>query len=686
MSVTDNAAAAGAPTPANIPTSHPRGLAPIFMTEMWERFSYYGMRALLVGYMVQYHGWLPSEASKVYKWYTSLVYLTPLLGGLLADRFLGLRATIITGASLMAVGHFLMAIEDLLAFYCALGCLIAGNGFFKPNMSTLVGRMYFKNDPRRDGAFTIFYMGINLGAFLSPLVCSKLKEEYNYHWGFAAAGVGMALGLAWFLLQQRQIESDVAAVGNDMGLARREPTAGAVQSADPDEEKPGVAGLGGLITKLFPILFSTVAVVVPAWYVAKFLDGEGGFEDVIMTLAYGAVFLWMSVTLWSIRGAARDKSTCIFLFFLFAVLFWMAFEQAGNSLNLWALYNTRLDVFGIAYPAEWWQSVNAVLIVAIAPLAAMLWSKLGPYEPSTAMKMLLGLGFMVAAFGVMVVAAKLEDQTTTTVACASVPSQFQIGKEGELTPVPRDEKDEKSIKGPIDAGRLRWDASRKELVKQGVLGEYDILNMLYRTCPASWEDEVLGAKQPDGSRKGGLEEHTKDASAENPVRKTLTSPPAGFRLALPLEDSGVAWDEPSKTLTFTKDLDQPTLNRLLAFGGDATLRDALYELAGKSVVAQVSGFWLFLLYLLMTLGELCLSPVGLSMVTKLAPLRFASLFMGVWLLSSSVAQYAGGTIGEEWGKVSPTFFFLIFVFTSLGGFVLLLLLVSPIKKMMHDVR
>ena len=167
----------------------------LFATEMWERFSYYGMRALLVLYLVRQLGWQPADSSTTYKWYTSLVYLTPLLGGFVADRWLGLRSSIVLGGVLMAIGHFSMAFPTLAMLYTALAVLILGNGFFKPNISTLVGRLYREDDPRRDGAFTIFYVGINVGAALAPLICGWLRHHYGFHYGFAAAGVGMVIGL-----------------------------------------------------------------------------------------------------------------------------------------------------------------------------------------------------------------------------------------------------------------------------------------------------------------------------------------------------------------------------------------------------------------------------------------------------------------------------------------------------------
>ena len=181
---------------------HPKGLYILFLTEMWERFSYYGMRALLMLYMVQHLHYDTHRAGTVYGLYTGLVYLTPIVGGLLADRYLGQRRAIVIGGVLMALGQFAMAFEAAPFFYAALGLLIVGNGFFKPNISVIVGQLYAPDDPRRDGAFTIFYMGINLGAFFSPLICGTLGQLVGWHWGFAAAGVGMVIGMIVYHLGQ----------------------------------------------------------------------------------------------------------------------------------------------------------------------------------------------------------------------------------------------------------------------------------------------------------------------------------------------------------------------------------------------------------------------------------------------------------------------------------------------------
>src|SRR3954447_20976455 len=237
---------------------HPLGLYVLFFTEMWERFSYYGMRALLMLYMVNYFKWSQKDASEIYKLYTSFVYVTPILGGYLADRFLGNKLAVIIGALLMAVGHFLMAFEEYEIFLAALIFLIFGNGFFKPNMSTQVGRLYPANDGRRDGAYTIFYMGINLGAFLSPLVCGWLSENTvgGFHSGFTMAGIGMVAGLVIYLVGQPFIREVPAEESRPTAEAA---PAGAALSEDQATQAP--SALGALVQSA-PALLVALGVVM----------------------------------------------------------------------------------------------------------------------------------------------------------------------------------------------------------------------------------------------------------------------------------------------------------------------------------------------------------------------------------------------------------------------------------------
>jgi POT family proton-dependent oligopeptide transporter len=395
---------------------HPKGLFLLFATEMWERFSYYGMRALLVLSLVAGvesanpgFGWTQSEALKLYGLFTGFVYFTPLIGGWLADNYLGQRKSVIIGGLVMAAGQFTLGAAipgNLTLFYVGLVLLVIGNGFFKPNISTMVGDLYGEGDARRDAAFTIFYMGINTGAFLAPLVCSTLGEDPQYGWrfGYYAAGVGMILSVVIQVLLARRYLGDVG-------------TTPAAQRA--------LAQSGGRKEPLTP--------------------------------------------------SEVDRLRVIFMLFVFVVLFWAAFEQAGGLMNLYAAEKTDRLVGAFEVPAGWFQSLNPLFIVLLAPLFSAMWVKLGRADrnPATPRKMVLGL--VLTGIGFLAMVAAVYDQ---------------------------------------------------------------------------------------------------------------------------------------------------------AAHGKASM------------------WWLVVAYLFHTMGELCISPVGLSMVTKLAPLRLASLMMGVWFLINFVANWLAGIIGS----------------------------------------
>ncbi|MBK6464139.1 MAG: peptide MFS transporter [Myxococcales bacterium] len=667
---------------------HPRGLYLLFFTEMWERFSYYGMRALLMTYMLNYLLWQPERASGVYKWYTSLVYLTPLLGGLIADRLLGLRNSIVIGGILMAIGHFLMAFESLPFFYAALGFLIAGNGFFKPNISTMVGKMYPKGDNRRDGAFTIFYMGINLGAFLSPLVCAWLKQHYSFHYGFAAAGIGMCVGLTVFLVGQKRVLADIAAAevveksakaeseeAAKEAAANEQPTGSAYRDGKPEAEgaegaagADGARGFAGGLAMVYPFVMILAALGIAGMYVSMFLSGHAKGTALIMPVAFGGVFVTMAVILLRLKGKEGDKSKVIFMLFCFAVLFWMAFEQAGNALSIWADQHTVLKVGTFEYPAEYFQSVNAVLIFILAPLFTMFWIKV--WNPSTPVKMFVALLFMTASFAAMVAGAGSENSRESRVKLAGgVPAGVDVSK--------------------LDAGRLRFEGG--ELVVKGVL-------------PIFGRNGAIAAAVPESYAKfvETLEDRTKGATKASPVTIELTTLPEYFEPIMTKNDEANGAAElvgatvgPDGKVTagpgakivfhFHAPVDENSKVSVLQCAASPAWKTAIVELAKASQDSRVSGMWLFLSYLLATLGELCLSPVGLSMVTKLAPARFGSLFMGVWLLASSVAQYVGGSIGESWGKVTPVSYFQLFVGISVLGAGVLFVFSRPIRRLMHEV-
>jgi len=472
--------------------NHPQGLATLFFSEMWERFSYYGMRALLILYLVNAIQIPREQALELYATYTGLVYLTPILGGYLADRWLGYRHAIIIGGILMALGHFAMAFESLL--YMALGLLVIGNGFFKPNISTMLGSLYAENDPRRDGGFTIFYMGINLGAFLSPLVCGTLADNFGWHYGFAAAGVGMVVGLSIFLAGTRQITASIQKI-----------------------QWIKVIAVVVIAIILLVLIVSTWPFIQPWW--------QG-----VPTLAKVLCFMLLALVFFDFRplmarlgrdqpvpsekltSEEKKRTLAIFVIAFFVIFFWMGFEQAGGTMNLFADKQTDRNLWGWEFHASYFQSLNPLFILMLAPLFALMWS--------------------------------------------------------------------------------RWDTSRYRIsvvVKQG-------LGMM-----------LLGL---------------------------------GFVVM------AVA-NQHAKT------------------------------------VGLVSPLWLVLVYFLHTVGELMLSPIGLSMVTKLAPVRIAALMMGLWFSAMAVANYLAGTL-EAMLKHSeiPLYWFL--VMTSVGSGLLLILASAGLRKLMGN--
>lgn len=376
-------------------SSHPKGLYLLFATEMWERFSYYGMRAILILFMTKALLFDKVFASNLYGGYTGLVYLTPLIGGYIADRFWGNRRSIITGGLLMALGQFLLfACGSLYAsaqplsalfFYMGLGCMIIGNGFFKPNISSMVGQLYAPGDKRTDAAYTIFYMGINVGAGMGPFICGLVGDTGNpadFKWAFMAAGIGMLLSVLVFRwLKDKYI---VSPDGKAVGM----PPAEANVYSNP------------MIT-LGLIAYAFIAIV------SLYTDANiFGFVFPLLILStIGIVALVFSDK--SLSKIEREKIGVIFIVAFFVVFFWSAFEQAGASLTFFADEQTDRMIGGFEVPASFFQSLNSIFVVSCAPLFALLWTFLGKrnMEPTSPFKMAMGLfllciGYIMIAFGV----------------------------------------------------------------------------------------------------------------------------------------------------------------------------------------------------------------------------------------------------------------------------------------------
>jgi POT family proton-dependent oligopeptide transporter len=363
---------------------HPKGLYFLFFTEMWERFSYYGMRAIFILFMTKILLLKDNDASEIYGSYTGLVYLTPLLGGYLCDKYLGNRRSIIVGGILMALGQFLMFMsasigqEGVSVMWMALTAIIIGNGFFKPNISTMVGQLYPKGDRRIDSAFTIFYMGINLGAFFSPLVCGSMDFKY----GFLMACIGMVVSLISFVLFQKKYL--VSEEGKEIGLP--------VKKLD-------------LVSSL--MIVGSIGII---FFMLNFKQMFKTDTDIIGYFIYGAMILMPLIILTdkSLTTLERNRIIVIFILAFFVIFFWGAFEQAGASLTLFADRQTDRHVLGWEMPASYFQSVNPLAVILLAPVLSMVWGFLytRKLEPSSPKKMALGLALVALGYVVIAIAVK----------------------------------------------------------------------------------------------------------------------------------------------------------------------------------------------------------------------------------------------------------------------------------------
>ncbi len=554
-----------APAPDDAPAEHPGGLYVLFGAEAWERFSYYGMRALLVLYMTRHLHYERAHALEIYALYTGLVYLTPLLGGSLADALLGRRKAVLIGGLLMALGHVAMAFESLL--FIALGLLIVGNGFFKPNISTIVGGLYREGDTRRDGGFTIFYMGINLGAFFSPIVCGYLGEKVGWHVGFSAAAVGMLLGLGVFVAWQkllgdvglppkRELVTKVAGDG-----AYREGTVStqAMLLTQKDYLDVGLWVAGGVGVVVAVVMgWGTVG---PVWAqvpdVAKTALGLGAAGGVLYRLFRGS------------NAEEVQRLAVVLILCMFNIFFWMGFEQAGGTMTLFADARTDRNLG--------WVSMG-VIVAVILGAAVNIWR--------STREQVHARGFWLAVSGLFVVAAAM-------------------------------------VAGP----------GIKELVDTGTY--------------------VLPAAQ---------------FQAINPLLIVALGP-LFSKLWIRLDSGRLRTSTPTKMAI-----------GMITLGLGFVVMYLGQQLAGDS--GKVSPNWLVAVYAIHTVGELCLSPIGLSMVTKLAPARVGSLAMGLWFFSSAIANYLAGRLESllEHRHV-PIYGFL--VVSSIGPALLLLALTPLLKKWMH---
>jgi POT family proton-dependent oligopeptide transporter len=369
---------------------HPVGLRTLFLTELWERFSYYGMRGLLILYMTaplarKGMAMATIEAGAIYGLYTGMVYLLALPGGWIADKILGQRRAVLVGGIIIALGHFCLALPATTTFFIGLVLIVSGTGLLKPNISTMVGQLYPPHDPRRDAGFSIFYMGINLGAFIAPLVCSYVGEQINWHYGFGLAGIGMTAGVIQFALGAKTL--------GDAGLPPK---------AGPRQHFRFRAG----VVVFFAVLGTLGMLAANGTLSIQALSSGFG---VMLTGIVIAVFAGMLIFgKWT--GEERSRLIGIFVLFAASSLFWSIYEQAGSTLNLFADRNTNRSIafFSEQFPAGWFQSLPALFVITIAPMFAWLWVRLGERNPSSTIKFAIGLLFGGLSFIILIpVAGKL---------------------------------------------------------------------------------------------------------------------------------------------------------------------------------------------------------------------------------------------------------------------------------------
>jgi POT family proton-dependent oligopeptide transporter len=363
---------------------HPKALFAMFMVELWERFSYYGMRAILVLYMTSElikggFAFDDAKAYGIYGAYGALVYLTPIIGGFFADRIMGFRKAIIWGSLLMAAGQFTLFLNHQTTFYIGLAALVIGNGFFKPNISSMIGRFYPDGDSRRDGAFTIFYMGINIGAFLTPLTCGAIGEIEGWQYGFLAAGIGMLLGFGIFMLAQS------AGWFEQYGLK-------------PEASAPVLRGIGN---NLLPYI--ATAVMIPlAWLLIM----QNDVVDVMLAILAVLILGYLLFEARKYDQVQKQRIWVIVILLLFTTVFWTFFELAGSAMNLFTERNVNKNFIGLQLTTTFFQSVNPLFIMLFAPIFSWMWIKLSKsgIEPAAPYKfalglVLLGAGFLVLTLG-----------------------------------------------------------------------------------------------------------------------------------------------------------------------------------------------------------------------------------------------------------------------------------------------
>ena len=656
---------------------HPAGLFVLFFTEMWERFSFYGMRALLVLFLVSALGiggwdWPRENALALYGTYLALLYLTPIIGGTLADKYLGNRRAIIIGALIMTLGHASMAVESVPFFlYLGLGLLVIGTGFFKPNMSSFISILYEDFPEKKDGAYTIFYMGVNAGAFLGIMLCGYLGEILGWSWGFGLAGIFMLLGLLQFTLAQ-------GIFGEKGKKPNKEDTKIELDDHTEVEDKLNP------FTFIDKILIVIVAISGLTWIindplskianfnVLSFSGNDFSNHTIVITLILFIYLLISRIVRYS--SITRDKMIAVVIIAFFIIFFWASFEQAGGSMSIFAKDYTNRIMSGNA--ALIFNIID--IIITVVPIAIITWVLFllfkQTFKKYLVSNLILGFSFILI-WGI--VAWKIQNNFNTYSYEITYPT-YQLAKEGETvkkiitkeTELPQD---------AVLGSNITVVRSSSEFVENDKISIIDIdkkgVNFRYLT--------------KDQSRSiSNIIEATVISKKENEIQ----IPATWFLILNSLFIIAFAplfskwWESKYNPAPAYK----YAIGLFLLGIGFAFLAYGASGIPQGAKTASVSMLWLILAYLFHTLGELCVSPVGLSYVSKLVPARMIAFMFGVWYLALAIGNKTSGQMGAMIDDITAKYdistFFLIFTFVPIIIGVIALLLNPVLKKLMHGVR
>lgn len=687
---------------------HPAGLFVLFFTEMWERFSFYGMRVLLINFLTMAvigsnpgWGWSSANAGALFGTYAGLLYITPIIGGIIADKFTGYRWAVVIGAFIMTLGHASMAIETEFSLYLGLGLLVAGTGFFKPNMTSIISEMYKYLPEKKDGAYTIFYMGVNAGAFFGMMMCGYLAERINWSWGFGLAGIFMLLGALQFWLAK-----PLFGVIGDRPKKNRTVEEKAEQAKSEDYKRNPFTKTDFVLIAITSIVGLLFLLNDPLSKIGnihllpeQFLVDLGVLSGPIVIILIALVlFLFLVVSrILRYEKIVRDRMFAVIIFAFFTVFFWMSFEQGATSLVLFARDFTDRTLLGNS--ALIFNIVNSLL--TIIPLAIISWVLIKLFKAThnkiLSSNIVLGLSFLVIwviAVGILYSdftkkAYKVEYQAIEIPQLDKLTNQQAVDEDGVLLfdYIPVSEQNP-VIEGSTVVVREATVASQADLMATSDIEVHlEAGNFIY--LDGKTKDRIIKDYARHNQAPQIIKATVKEAE-NNSVEITTSwfSILNSFFIISLASIFTKWWDSkynPSAAIKYGLGLVIMSLGfGILAFGSSIIPQGA------EPGFVRVSMIWLVFAYLFHTMGELCLSPVGLSYVSKLVPGRMIAFMFGMWYLAIAIGNKLAGSLGGMVETISTehsmSYFFLIFTIVPCVAGIVVILLNPLIKKLMHGVK